>query len=115
MQIRRLRTRQARSNLEKGFLRICGRPGLDDGPGNDLLSRCCRRNGDDLCFEFTAALTDHAPQGVRDDGKSWTQVFQKSGVTFHSVVSSQSQGAWDVRCDRYARNGRPTSRGPAML
>jgi hypothetical protein len=93
MQIRRLRTSQARSNHEKGFLRICGRPGIDDGPGSDLLSHCCRRHGDDLCFEITAALIDHTPQEVRDDGKSWTQVFQKSGVTFYSVVSSQSQGA----------------------
>jgi len=107
MQIRRPQTSQARSNHEMGFLRICGRPCLDDGPGSDLLSHCCSRNGDDLCFEITAALTDHTPQGVRDDGKSWTQVFQKSGDTYYSVVSSQSLGAWEVRGDQYCSQWPP--------
>jgi hypothetical protein len=57
--------------------------------------------------EITTTLTDHTLQGTRDDGKSWTQVFQKSGVTFYSVGSAQSQGAWEVRGDQYCSQWPP--------
>ena len=53
------------------------------------------------------ALTDHTLQGVRDDGKEWRQIFQKSGVTYYSVGSAQSQGLWEVRGDQYCSQWPP--------
>jgi hypothetical protein len=57
--------------------------------------------------EITAALTDHTLGGARDDGKSWEQVFQKSGVTFYTVGGAQSQGVWEVRGDQYCSQWPP--------
>ena len=57
--------------------------------------------------EIKTALSDHTLQGVREDGKPWQQVFQKSGVTFYSVGAAQSQGFWEVRGDQYCSQWPP--------
>ena len=57
--------------------------------------------------EIKTALADHTLQGTREDGKTWQQVFQKSGVTFYSVGTAQSQGAWEVRGDQYCSQWPP--------
>ena len=53
------------------------------------------------------SLTGHTLQGVRDDGKEWQQIFQKSGVTFYSVGNAQSQGLWEVRGEQYCSQWPP--------
>ena len=57
--------------------------------------------------EIKTALSDHALQGTREDGKQWQQIFQKSGVTFYSIGSAQSQGLWEVRGDQYCSQWPP--------
>jgi hypothetical protein len=57
--------------------------------------------------DITAALADHTLGGKREDGSLWEQVFQKSGVTFYTVGSAQSQGVWDVRGDQYCSQWPP--------
>jgi hypothetical protein len=57
--------------------------------------------------EITAALSDHTLQGSRDDGKSWQQIFQKSGVTYYTESGAQSQGVWAVRGDQYCSQWPP--------
>jgi hypothetical protein len=52
-------------------------------------------------------LTDHTLQGVRDDGKEWQQIFQKSGATFYAIGNAQSQGLWEVRGDQYCSQWPP--------
>ena len=58
-------------------------------------------------IEIQAALSDHTLQGTREDGKLWQQIFQKSGATFYSVGSAQSQGLWEVRGDQYCSQWPP--------
>ena len=57
--------------------------------------------------EIKTVLSDHTLQGLREDGKPWQQIFQKSGVTFYSVGSAQSQGLWEVRGDQYCSQWPP--------
>ena len=57
--------------------------------------------------EIQAALSDRTLQGTLEDGKQWQQIFQKSGVTFYSVGSAQSQGRWEVRGDQYCSQWPP--------
>ena len=57
--------------------------------------------------EIMAALSDHTFGGMREDGKSWEQVFQKSGVTFYTIGGAQSQGVWAVRGDQYCSQWPP--------
>ncbi|MGB8313511.1 MAG: hypothetical protein WCE69_03405 [Aestuariivirga sp.] len=57
--------------------------------------------------DIAAGLADHTLQGVRDDGKEWQQIFQKSGVTYYSVGNAQSQGLWEVRGDQYCSQWPP--------
>ena len=57
--------------------------------------------------EIKTALSDHTLQGMREDGKPWQQIFQKSGVTFYSAGSAQSQGFWDVCGDQYCSQWPP--------
>jgi hypothetical protein len=60
-------------------------------------------SGDDII----SALSDRTLQGSRDDGKPWSQIFQKSGVTYYSVDGAQSQGVWQVRGDHYCSQWPP--------
>lgn len=57
--------------------------------------------------EIKTVLADHTLQGTREDGNTWQQIFQKSGVTFYSVGTAQSQGAWEVRGDQYCSQWPP--------
>ena len=57
--------------------------------------------------EIKTALADHTLQSTREDGKTWQQIFQKSGVTFYSVGTAQSQGFWEVRGDQYCSQWPP--------
>ncbi len=57
--------------------------------------------------EIETVLGDHTLQGTRDDGKTWQQIFQKSGATYYSVDAAQSQGLWEVRGDQYCSQWPP--------
>lgn len=57
--------------------------------------------------EIGVALRDHTLQGTGEDGKPWSQIFQKSGVTYYSVGNAQSQGLWEVRGDQYCSQWPP--------
>jgi hypothetical protein len=57
--------------------------------------------------EIGVALRDHTLQGTGEDGKPWSQIFQKTGVTYYSVGTAQSQGLWEVRGDQYCSQWPP--------
>lgn len=57
--------------------------------------------------EIQLALNDHTYGGVGEEGKSWEQIFQKSGVTFYATGGAQSQGKWEVRGDQYCSQWPP--------
>jgi hypothetical protein len=42
-----------------------------------------------------------------DNGRSVTQIFQKSGLTLYGVDGQQSQGFWRVENDRYCSQWPP--------
>jgi hypothetical protein len=56
--------------------------------------------------EIEAALGDHTVAGTKD-GKSWTQVFQKSGLTIYSEGDANSNGRWRVTGDQYCSQWPP--------
>jgi hypothetical protein len=57
--------------------------------------------------EIIATLSNHTLGSAGDGGKSWQQIFQKSGITYYSAKGAQSQGNWDVRGDQYCSQWPP--------
>lgn len=59
--------------------------------------------------DIEAALTDRVVGGVDEKGQVWEQSFLKGGATYYSTgSSSNSQGRWQVRGDKYCSQWPPS-------
>ena len=57
--------------------------------------------------EITALLADRTVAGTDQNGKPWTQVFQKGGLTIYSQGTAVSTGYWRVTGDQYCSQWPP--------
>jgi hypothetical protein len=58
--------------------------------------------------EIRAALSDRIVEGTGDNGKPYTQIFQKGGLTIYNAgPQASSNGFWEVRGDQYCSQWPP--------
>lgn len=58
--------------------------------------------------EIRTALSDKTVESTGGDGKPYTQIFQKGGLTIYNAgPQSSSNGFWDVRGNQYCSQWPP--------